>query len=317
MVIGLAMAPTSGGCGDPAPSASAQVAMRGQDLKVLRPYLALGDSVAFGYNPVDAQNDPKNLGAFVGYPELISLAAIPTANAACEGETSGSFIDVAQPDNGSPDCRGWRAAGDAMHVQYASDAQSQLQFAVAYLLSHRSTATVSIGIGADDLLLVQEACEAAFDKNDPAYALEVAGCELQQVPAQLVQTAKNIGTIVGTIRGIGYTGQLVLVTYHAQQYADPNDVRLIATVALDRTMVGVAQAFPQWNLSIAKGFSSFGAVATLLGGGDSCKAGLLYKLPDGTCDIHPSKFGHTVLASAVAGAVAASSIDINASPPQY
>ena len=233
LAVGLAMALASGGCGEPAPSASEPVATRSQDLKILRPYLALGDSVAFGYNPVDAQNDPENLRAFVGYPELISLAAIPTANAACEGETSGSFIDVAVPDNGSPDCRGWRAAGDAMHVQYASNAQSQLQFAVAYLLSHGTTATVSIGIGADDLFLVQKACEAAFDKNDPAYALEVAGCELQQVPAQLVQTAQNIGTIVGTIRGIGYTGQLVLVTYYAEQYADPNNVRLIATAALE------------------------------------------------------------------------------------
>jgi hypothetical protein len=82
-------------------------------------------------------------------------------------------------------------------------------------------------------------------------------------------------------------------------------------------MVQVAQAFPQWNLSIAKGFSSFGSLATLLGGGDSCKAGLLYKLPDGTCDVHPSRFGHSVLATAVANAVPASSIEINASPPQY
>jgi hypothetical protein len=317
VVIGLVMALASGGCGDPAPSTSGPVRQRNQDLKILKPYLALGDSVAFGYNPVDAQNDPTNVSAFVGYPELISLAAIPTANAACEGETSGSFIDVTLPDQGSPDCRAWRAAGDAMHVQYASAAQSQLQFAVAYLLSHRSTATVSVGIGGGDLLLVQQACEAAFDKNDPAYALEVAGCELQQVPAQLAQTAQNIGTIVGTIRGTGYAGQLVLVTYYAQQYANPNDVTLIATAALDRTMVAVAQAFPQWNLSIARGFSSFGAVATLLGGGDACKAGLLYKLPDGTCNIHPSKFGQSVLAAAVADAVAASSIDINASTPQF
>jgi hypothetical protein len=317
LAIGLGMALASGGCGDPAPSTSEPVRQRDQNLKILRPYLALGDSVAFGYNPVDAQDDPKNVAAFIGYPELISLAAIPTANAACEGETSGSFIDVALPDQGSPDCRAWRAAGDAMHVHYLSSAQSQLQFAVAYLLSHPSTATVSIGIGGGDLLLVQQACEAAFDKNDPAYALKVAGCELQQVPTQLVQTAQNIGTIVGTIRGFGYTGQLVLVTYYAQQYADSNDAGLIATAALDRTMVAVAQAFPQWNLSIAKGFSSFGAVATLLGGGDSCKAGLLYKLPDGTCDIHPSRLGHSVLAAAVAGAVPASSIDINASTPQY
>jgi hypothetical protein len=317
VVIGLGLALGSGGCGGPAPSTSEPLVQGSQDLQFLRPYLALGDSVAFGYNPVDAQNDPTNLAAFVGYPELISLAPIPTANAACEGETSSSFIDVSLPDQGSPDCRAWRAAGDAMHVQYASNAQSQLQFAIAYLLTHRNTATVSIGIGGGDLLLLQQACEAAFDPNDPAYAQEVAGCELQRAPAQLAQTAQNIGTIVGTIRAAGYTGQVVLVTYYGLQYSNPSDASLLATAALDRAMVQVAQAFPQWNVSIARGFSSFAALATLLGGGDSCKAGLLYKLPDGTCDIHPSRFGHSVLAAAVASAVPASSIDLNASTPQF
>jgi hypothetical protein len=317
LAIGLLSGLVSGGCGDSAATTSKLARQGGEDLQILRPYLALGDSVAFGYNPVDAQNDPTNRAAFVGYPELVSLALIPTANAACQGETSGSFIDVAQPDQGSPDCRAWRAAGDAMHVHYANNAQSQLQFAVAYLLGHRNTATVSIGIGGGDLLLLQQACEAAFNRTDPAYAQEVAGCKLQQAPAVLAQTAQNIATIVGTIRSIGYTGQLVLVTYHAEQYSDPNDVNLIAAVGLDRAMVGVAQAFPQWNVSIAKGFSTFGTIATLLGGGDSCKAGLLYRLPNGTCDIHPSRFGQTQLAAAVARAVPASSIDLNASPPQY
>ncbi len=317
VVVGLAAALASGGCGGSVPSTEETVGRDDQALQVLRPYLALGDSVAFGYNPVDAKNDPTNLAAFVGYPELISLAAIPTANAACEGETSGSFIDVSRPDQGSPDCRAWRAAGDAMHVQYASNAESQLQFAAAYLLSHRNTATVSIGLGGGDLLLVQQTCEAAFDRNDPNYAQEVGACELQQVPTLLPQVGQNIGTIVGTIRGTGFTGQLVLVTYHGLQYSNPDDPALIATAALDRVMVQVAQAFPQWNVSIARGFSSFGAIATVLGGGDSCKAGLLYKLPDGTCDVHPSRFGHTVLAAAVAGAVPASSIDLNASTPRF
>jgi len=322
LAIGLLIGLVSGGCGESGATVSAATTadplrQRDQDLQILRPYLALGDSVAFGYNPVDAQKDPANLAAFVAYPELISLALIPTANAACEGETSGSFIDVTRPDQGSPDCRAWRAAGDAMHVHYAGAAQSQLQFAVGYLLSHRNTATVSIGIGGGDLLSLGATCAAAFNTNDPAYAQEVAGCELQQAPAVLAQTAQNIATIVGTIRSIGYTGQLVLVTYPAEQYSNLNDVNLIATAGLDRAMVGVAQAFPQWNVSIAKGFSTFGAIATLLGGGDSCKAGLLYRLPDGTCDIHPSRFGHTQLAAAVASAVPASSIDLNASPPQY
>jgi len=172
-------------------------------------------------------------------------------------------------------------------------------------------------IGGGDLLRIQQACEAAFNPSDPGFAQEVAGCELQRAPAQIAQVAQNIGTILGTIRGAGYTGQLVLVTYHGLQYTNPNDASLLATAALDQAMVGVAQAFPQWNVSIARGFSSFATVATLLGGGDSCKAGLLYRLPDGTCDVHPSRLGHSLLAAAVASAVPASSIDLGASPPQF
>ena len=34
-------------------------------------------------------------------------------------------------------------------------------------------------------------------------------------------------------------------------------------------------------------------------GGSPCAAGLLIKLPDGTCNIHPSPAGHQLLAQAI------------------
>jgi hypothetical protein len=40
-------------------------------------------------------------------------------------------------------------------------------------------------------------------------------------------------------------------------------------------------------------------VASAPFGGDSCAAGLLVKLPDGTCDTHPSLAGQELLASTV------------------
>jgi hypothetical protein len=40
-------------------------------------------------------------------------------------------------------------------------------------------------------------------------------------------------------------------------------------------------------------------------GGDPCAAGLLIKLPDGTCNIHPSPAGHLLLAQAIEAAVGA------------
>src|SRR4051812_49001326 len=117
------------------------------DLKLFKPYLALGDSVAFGYNPVDAVKHPRDISRFVGYPEVVSLAPIPTANASCEGETSMSFLNVLAPDHG---CHSdWRANNYAMHVQYASQSESQLGYALRYLSTHPTTATVSVGVGAN------------------------------------------------------------------------------------------------------------------------------------------------------------------------
>jgi lysophospholipase L1-like esterase len=296
-------------------------AAQGQDLTARQPYLALGDSVAFGYNPVDAVNDPTNINAFDGYPEMVTslltgrFAPNPIANAACEGETSGSFINTSAPDNG---CKGWRAAGDAMHVQYASAAESQLQFALSYLAANPNTATVSLGIGANDMLLVQNACEAAYDPTtDANYVADVTNCELSKMPAVIGAAAGNIGYIATAIRQSGYTGQLVLVTYYSTQYTNPNDPTLQSVAGLDQAMVKVAQAYPQLGLSIARGFSAFAQAATALGGGDACKAGLLYKLQNGTCNIHPSAAGQSVLAGAVAAAVPASQIDLTASPPQF
>lgn len=68
-------------------------------------YLALGDSVPFGLNPVllppYSQVTPSP-SQFVGYPE--SLAAIEhllqskkEVNASCPGETSASFLNVPVP----------------------------------------------------------------------------------------------------------------------------------------------------------------------------------------------------------------------------
>jgi lysophospholipase L1-like esterase len=294
---------------------------QGQDLAARQPYLALGDSVAFGYNPVDAVNDPTNINAFDGYPEMVTRllsgrqAPYPVANAACEGETSGSFIDTRAQDNG---CKGWRAAGDAMHVQYASSTESQLGFALAYLAANPNTATVSLGIGANDMLLVQNACEAAYDPTtDATYVADVTNCELSKMPGVIEAAAGNIGYIASAIRQSGYRGQLVLVTYYATQYTNPNDPTLQSVAGLDEAMVKVAQAYPQLGLSIAKGFSSFAAAAIAQGGGDACQAGLLYKLSDGTCNIHPSASGQLLLAAAVAAAVPASQIDLTATTPQF
>jgi hypothetical protein len=60
-------------------------------------YLALGDSVAFGYSPLV---DPHNADNFVGYPTPVAAALDETlTNPSCPGEASGGFISLTGVDN--------------------------------------------------------------------------------------------------------------------------------------------------------------------------------------------------------------------------
>src|SRR5215467_1538052 len=60
-------------------------------------YLALGDSIAFGFSPL---LDPTNADNFIGYPTPVAAALKKTlTNASCPGETSSHFISLTGSDN--------------------------------------------------------------------------------------------------------------------------------------------------------------------------------------------------------------------------
>jgi hypothetical protein len=66
-------------------------------------------------------------------------------------------------------------------------------------------------------------------------------------------------------------------------------------------IAGVTTAF---GGTVADGFAAFQGPSAAFGG-DPCAAGLLIKLPDGTCNIHPSPAGAQLLATAIATAIGA------------
>src|SRR5262249_37795251 len=66
-------------------------------------YLALGDSVAFGYVPSQAVPPPNYQSAhsLVGYPEDVAQAlSIRVSNASCPGETTESMLVAGVVSNG-------------------------------------------------------------------------------------------------------------------------------------------------------------------------------------------------------------------------
>src|SRR4029077_7532987 len=239
--------------------------------------LALGDSVPFGYSPLIA---PSDVHAFIGYPEdLAGLRDVAVRNAACPGETTGSLISTSAPDNG---CQAFRSVGD-LHVNYQG---SQLSYALAFLRAHQHTSLVTMTIGANDFFLLQKAC------------LNSVSCIVGGLPALFTSIQANLTAIYGAIRSTGYQGKIVALTYYVTNYKDPVAVLVISS--LNAVVAGVTQAF---GGRAADGFGAFGAIALATAGGDSCAAGLLIKLADGTCNIHPSAFGAQVLANAVQAAL--------------
>jgi lysophospholipase L1-like esterase len=246
-------------------------------------YLALGDSVAFGYVPPQAvpapnYSDPRS---FVGYPEDVARALhLPVSNASCPGETTASFLVPGAASNGcenSPGSSVGYRTEYPLHVQYRG---TQMQYALRYLAVHRDTRLVTIDIGANDVFLCEETT--------------TDGCtSTAELAAVLQEIAANLTTIYTQIRDVAhYHGLLVALTYYSLSYA-PGQVA--GTEALDSVIASVTEKF---GGKVADGFAAFEGPSAAFGG-SACAAGLLIKLPDGTCNIHPSPAGHLLLAQAI------------------
>ena len=236
-------------------------------------YLALGDSVAFGFNPIVFLSMPTDTDAYVGYPEVLSKRVV---NASCPGETSTSLI-FGPPDNG---CASFGSVAP-LHVSYTG---TQLAFAVGYVRAHPDTRLITIDIGANDVFLLQKSCQTAVN---PLL------CVQSGLPGVLSTLASNLIAIYGALRAAGFKGELVVLTYYVVNFSDANQVA--GAGAINGVVSAVTATF---GGRVADGFGAFQAEA-MRAGGDSCAAGLLIRLPTGGCDIHPSRLGRMLLARAV------------------
>lgn len=247
-------------------------------------YLALGDSVAFGTNPL---LDPRQASNFIGYPEAVAqILNIEDVNASCPGEATGGFISPTGLDNV---CRPYRAAFP-LHVAYTG---TQLAFAVNFLKVNPRTRLVTINLDANDAFRLQSGPgpdvwppSTCFTPNIQLY---FATCAVQ-----------NLDAIFGALRATGYTGLIVALTYYAINYSDPASVS--GSLLLNSAMITAAG---RHGALVASGFDAWKATA-MAAGGSSCAAGLLIPLPSGGCDIHPTPRGRALLAQAIVATIAAS-----------
>lgn len=243
------------------------------------PYLALGDSVSFGYI-TQAGFEYRNPDNFIGFPVYVgqALGMTPT-NAACPGETTAGFISATGADNG---CRPFKA-NFPLHENYSG---TQLDFATAFLNAHPNTKLVTIQLGANDAFLLQKSCN-----NDPA-------CIGAGLPALIGTISTNMDEIFRTLEAAHFNGRLIVVNYYSLDYADAAGTGL--TQLLNQAIASHAHAD---GAIVADAFTAF-QQASASAGGHTCAAGLLNASPQNQflCDVHPSQSGQELLAQAVVDA---------------
>ncbi len=251
-------------------------------------YLALGDSVAFGYVPPNAVPAPDYLDAhsFVGYPEFLASSSTNVSRTrlvrarrrrACSSPGYRATAARTRPARLSAIGRCSRCTPSTGERRWNT------RFTIS--AAHKHTRLVTIDIGANDTFLCQETTADNCASELPGVAAEIA---------------VNLGTIFHELRDdAGYTGPIVALEYYSLSYSDPTTVA--GTQFLNSVIANVTTAN---GGIVADGFSAFEGPSVAFGG-DPCAAGLLIKLPDGTCNIHPSPTGQQLLAGAIAEAIGA------------
>lgn len=260
-------------------------------------YLALGDSIAFGYEESNAVLFPStgytDASKFVGYPEIVAKdLGLKLTNAACPGETSKSFVKVGRADNGCSESAtggpGYRTAGFPLHVTYASASESQLDYALAFLKKHPHTKLISLQIGANDGLRC--IANGHCDPTTQAGFLKV-----------LTQVNTNLNRIFRALKNDAhYTGQLVLVNYYSI-----NTMSKAAngeSVAINNLFKSFTSKYK--NLRVANAYWPWRKLSLNIPTHDTCQTGLetILSSPgvtNGNCGIHPSVAGANLIAGAV------------------
>ena len=226
-------------------------------------YLALGDSVAFGFDPrVDLTTHEVR-----GYPEVLAeRRGLTITNLACPGEASGGFVDPRGADN---HCRENRQQYP-LHVDYAG---TQLSAAMDYLAATPNVGLVTIDLGANDVFLLDHLC----------------GRDLTCILANFVTTLgaydRNLDFIFTQLHKV-YDGPLVALAIYNPYPGDST-----AQYALDKINGVLREKVEARGGMVADGMAAFS--------GDPCKGGLLIGMPDGSCDVHPSEQGAAKLADAI------------------
>jgi lysophospholipase L1-like esterase len=271
-------------------------------------YLALGDSIAYGYQAVkfNSQLPTPNPASFnTGYVDLFlqhmqqTNPGMVAINEGCPGETTNSLINGFNPAGGL--CgRGSGFPYPWLHHPY-SVGQSQLQNAVAYLSTHSTTTSpITLNIGANDLLVFLAGC--GF--GTPGYSASCVQAGMTNVQNTIVNNNKVIIEALQAVTPASSSNYVVMGLYNpyptllnvAGQTGD------LVIAGLNAKIKAIAEShgahfvnpLPIFNPVGAAGGSETGDIPTVCALTLMCPSG---PYNPSTGDIHPSDKGYAALAS--------------------
>jgi lysophospholipase L1-like esterase len=278
-------------------------------------YVALGDSIAYGYQSALFASNPNPAVFNFGYVDLFgnylkrTNGSLGVSNFGCPGETTDSLLSGFNPAAslcGKPTAQFPYAL---LHVPYGAG-NTQIQAAKSYLTAHPgsggSQLLVTLDIGANDLLDFMAACGFPAPSASTCIANGLSGefthitGNINATLAQLKQVAPNARYIVMglynpyplVINVGGLNGDTAIAQLNSQikQIAVNNGARFV-------------DPLPTFNPNGAAGGSEAGDLPTICALTGMCPGGpgalaLGYNPNPGSgADIHPSRKGYAALAS--------------------
>ncbi len=244
-------------------------------------YLALGDSLAFGYSQAKFEKLFPNenpaeydTGYVDDFARLLKLGnpKLQVINDGCPGETTESFI--------KGPCE-YQLAFPLHHPYVGGPTSSQLSDALAYLQANPNTNPITLDIGANDALgVIEHTCEKEVE------------CVIKEAPALFAHIAANLGLILGDLRGADpHATIIVLGLYNPFGEKLPGGNAL--TAQLNEVMEKVASAVGARFADPLPIFNPPGKLEEPT----ICLLTNMCKTPE---DIHPTDLGYGVLAGLIA-----------------
>jgi lysophospholipase L1-like esterase len=182
-------------------------------------YLALGDSVAYGYEQAKFEAGLPAAAFDTGYVDDLAARmrrlrpGLTVVNFGCPRESTGSFVTGPCPLN---------ALGFPLHDPFAG---SQLGAATAFLRAHRGRVSpITLTLGGNDVSDFVERCGGDFI------------CIANRAPAEIATISSNVRIILARLRAAAPDAEIVVTgawdgNLVALAFADPLYTRLNAAMA--------------------------------------------------------------------------------------